>query len=87
MLFVLRAVVFAEPPKLILQAFTGIWNCNGLNDPVIKGVLYLLDQRAAPLSFLFLLPAMPLPDGRRFFTPSKASCFSHLIKHVSAMLN
>jgi len=69
MLFLIRAVVFAEPPKLF---FASIWSSNGLNDPVIKGVLYLLAQRAAPLSFLFLLPAVPLPDGRRFFTPSKA---------------
>lgn len=47
--FLLRAVVFSEPPKLVLLAFTGIPSSNGLIDPVIKGILYLFTLASCPL--------------------------------------
>lgn len=84
LLFLLRAVGFAEPPKLVSWAFTGIWSGNGLSDPVIKGVLYLLAAESCP----FVLPPPLCSATTRWleifhtfktfmFFPSHQACLSH----------
>lgn len=72
MLFLLRAVVFAEHPKVVSWAFTG---CNGLSDPVITGVLYLLSAESCPFVLPLSSPSNTTNRWSEIFHPFKSFMF------------